>query len=122
LHVVVGEAGAALAQLHGDRLKLAPAVHDDAEPERHGPRAAEAARRDERHVTRALAQQLLRPPTNPAFVRNQAAASSGRKPDIECRMLVLGAGPGGYTAAFRAADLGLDTVLVERYPHHRRDN
>jgi dihydrolipoamide dehydrogenase len=46
----------------------------------------------------------------------QTAASSGRKPDIECRILVLGAGPGGYTAAFRAADLGLDTVLVERYP------
>jgi dihydrolipoamide dehydrogenase len=45
----------------------------------------------------------------------QAAASSGRKADLECRMLVLGAGPGGYTAAFRAADLGLDTVLVERY-------
>ena len=30
-------------------------------------------------------------------------------------MLVLGAGPGGYSAAFRAADLGMDTVLVERY-------
>jgi dihydrolipoamide dehydrogenase len=45
-----------------------------------------------------------------------AAAASGRQADIECRMLVLGAGPGGYTAAFRAADLGLDTVLVERYP------
>jgi dihydrolipoamide dehydrogenase len=45
-----------------------------------------------------------------------ATASTGRKPDIECRMLVLGAGPGGYTAAFRSADLGLDTVLVERYP------
>jgi dihydrolipoamide dehydrogenase len=44
------------------------------------------------------------------------APASARKPDIECRMLVLGAGPGGYTAAFRAADLGLDTVLVERYP------
>lgn len=44
-----------------------------------------------------------------------AAASSGRKADVECRMLVLGAGPGGYTAAFRSADLGLDTVLVERY-------
>ncbi|HZX79535.1 MAG TPA: dihydrolipoyl dehydrogenase [Lysobacter sp.] len=43
------------------------------------------------------------------------AAPSGRKADVECRMLVLGAGPGGYTAAFRAADLGLDTVLVERY-------
>ena len=35
--------------------------------------------------------------------------------DIECEMLVLGAGPGGYSAAFRAADLGLKTVLVERY-------
>ncbi|HEY0661826.1 MAG TPA: dihydrolipoyl dehydrogenase [Lysobacter sp.] len=45
----------------------------------------------------------------------QAASASGRKADVECRMLVLGAGPGGYTAAFRAADLGLDTVLVERY-------
>ena len=44
-----------------------------------------------------------------------AAAASGRKADLECRMLVLGSGPGGYTAAFRAADLGLDTVLVERY-------
>src|SRR5574341_1183245 len=36
--------------------------------------------------------------------------------DIECEMLVLGAGPGGYSAAFRAADLGMKTVLVERYP------
>jgi dihydrolipoamide dehydrogenase len=36
--------------------------------------------------------------------------------DLECDMLVLGAGPGGYSAAFRAADLGLKTVLVERYP------
>jgi dihydrolipoamide dehydrogenase len=45
----------------------------------------------------------------------QAAATSGRKADIECAMVVLGAGPGGYTAAFRSADLGLDTVLVERY-------
>ena len=44
-----------------------------------------------------------------------AASGTGRKADIECRMLVLGAGPGGYTAAFRSADLGVDTVLVERY-------
>jgi dihydrolipoamide dehydrogenase len=36
--------------------------------------------------------------------------------DLECDMLVLGAGPGGYSAAFRAADLGLKVVLVERYP------
>ena len=35
--------------------------------------------------------------------------------DLACEMLVLGAGPGGYSAAFRAADLGMDVVLVERY-------
>ncbi len=35
--------------------------------------------------------------------------------DETCQVLVLGAGPGGYTAAFRAADLGLDVVLVERH-------
>jgi len=57
-----------------------------------------------------------RAPAEPAAPTPQAAASSGRKADVECRIVVLGAGPGGYTAAFRAADLDLDTVLVERYP------
>lgn len=63
------------------------------------------------------------PPTSPAAAFEdkarptaaQGARATGRKPDMECRMLVLGSGPGGYSAAFRAADLGLDTVLVERY-------
>jgi dihydrolipoamide dehydrogenase len=45
----------------------------------------------------------------------KAASDSGRKADIECQLVVLGSGPGGYTAAFRGADIGLDTVLVERY-------
>ena len=44
-----------------------------------------------------------------------AAASFGGSADFECDVLVLGAGPGGYSAAFRAADLGLNVVLVERY-------
>ena len=44
----------------------------------------------------------------------QAGTFDG-KADVECEMLVLGAGPGGYSAAFRAADLGLKTVIVERY-------
>ncbi|MBP9063720.1 MAG: FAD-dependent oxidoreductase, partial [Aquabacterium sp.] len=35
--------------------------------------------------------------------------------DVECDVLVLGGGPGGYSAAFRAADLGLNAVIVERY-------
>ena len=43
------------------------------------------------------------------------ALGTGKPADIECRIVVIGSGPGGYTAAFRAADLGLDTVLVERY-------
>ena len=45
-----------------------------------------------------------------------APAYAGQ-PDIECDTLVLGAGPGGYTAAFRAADLGQKVVMVERYPN-----
>ncbi|NPT60760.1 dihydrolipoyl dehydrogenase [Paraburkholderia elongata] len=44
----------------------------------------------------------------------QAGSFSGSA-DIECDMLVLGSGPGGYSAAFRSADLGMKTVLVERY-------
>jgi dihydrolipoamide dehydrogenase len=36
--------------------------------------------------------------------------------ELDCDVVVLGAGPGGYSAAFRAADLGLKTVIVERYP------
>ncbi len=45
----------------------------------------------------------------------QAAAPSGRKADFECQLAVLGSGPGGYTAAFRAADLDQNVVLIERY-------
>jgi dihydrolipoamide dehydrogenase len=44
----------------------------------------------------------------------QAGSYSGAV-DHECEMLVLGAGPGGYSAAFRSADLGMNTILVERY-------
>jgi dihydrolipoamide dehydrogenase len=44
-----------------------------------------------------------------------ASNPTGRKPDLECALVVLGSGPGGYSAAFRAADLGMDVVLVERY-------
>ncbi|HEY5791312.1 MAG TPA: dihydrolipoyl dehydrogenase [Gammaproteobacteria bacterium] len=55
-------------------------------------------------------------PAAPAATAPAAAAPSGAAADHSCQVLVLGAGPGGYTAAFRAADLGLDVVLVERYP------
>ncbi len=51
------------------------------------------------------------PSAHPAAV----APYAGPKGDIHAEVVVLGAGPGGYTAAFRAADLGLKTVLIERY-------
>nr|MCU0808781.1 FAD-dependent oxidoreductase [Candidatus Contendobacter sp.] len=50
-----------------------------------------------------------------APVAAPAAGAYAGSVDVECEMLVLGAGPGGYSAAFRSADLGMKTVLVERY-------
>ena len=44
-----------------------------------------------------------------------AAGTYAGKADIECDMMVLGSGPGGYSAAFRSADLGMRTVIIERY-------
>ncbi|KQO29182.1 dihydrolipoamide dehydrogenase [Acidovorax sp. Leaf84] len=43
------------------------------------------------------------------------ASSFGGTADLDCDVVVLGGGPGGYSAAFRAADLGLKVVIVERY-------
>jgi dihydrolipoamide dehydrogenase len=65
----------------------------------------------------AAAPQASSAPTPSAKpVRGPAPAAAWQgKADLECDMLVLGSGPGGYSAAFRAADLGLKTVLVERY-------
>ena len=48
-------------------------------------------------------------------------ADDGVGADLSCDLLVLGGGPGGYSAAFRAADLGLKVVLVERYEMCIRD-
>src|SRR5688572_5653477 len=63
----------------------------------------------------------IRAPEPPAPARKPPEAPGAAPPppstgaDVECDVLVLGAGPGGYSAAFRAADLGMKTVLVERY-------
>jgi dihydrolipoamide dehydrogenase len=45
-----------------------------------------------------------------------AAPRTAEKADLQVDVVVLGAGPGGYTAAFRAADLGKKVALIERYP------
>jgi dihydrolipoamide dehydrogenase len=55
-------------------------------------------------------------PASPAAATAPGAATYSGTADIECEMLVIGAGPGGYSAAFRSADLGMKTVLIERYP------
>ena len=55
-------------------------------------------------------------PSAPAKVSTASTPSYSGAADLSCDMVVLGSGPGGYSAAFRAADLGMNTVLVERYP------
>ncbi len=56
------------------------------------------------------------PAPAPAAAAPAPAGSYSGKVDVEVDLVVLGSGPGGYAAAFRAADLGLSVALVERYP------
>jgi dihydrolipoamide dehydrogenase len=65
----------------------------------------------------APAPSAAAPATAPAAAPSapRPAGSYSGGVDLECDMLVLGAGPGGYSAAFRAADIGMKTVIVERY-------
>ena len=89
--------GTVIALVEASEGAAAPAPKAEA-PKAEAPRAAEAPKAAEVSKTPAP----------------QAGSFSGSA-DIECDMLVLGAGPGGYSAAFRSADLGMKTVLVERY-------
>ena len=66
-------------------------------------------------ATPASASAAKAPATAPTAAPIPNAATFSGKADVECEVLVLGAGPGGYSAAFRSADLGMKTVLVERY-------
>ncbi|KLD78438.1 dihydrolipoyl dehydrogenase [Xanthomonas hyacinthi] len=77
------------------------------------PAAAPAAAKADAPASKPPVAPSHRAPAEPPA--RKPALASGKPADIECKMVVLGAGPGGYTAAFRAADLGLDTVLIERY-------
>jgi dihydrolipoamide dehydrogenase len=101
----------------GSLIALLEPAGQGAGPAPDGPRASDAAsgaatRSPEPHAAHPAGGSAGAPP---AAVPAPAGAFAGT-PDLSCAMLVLGAGPGGYSAAFRAADLGLDTVLVERYP------
>ena len=64
-------------------------------------------------VAAAPAAAVEAPKATPVIA--PVAGSYAGQVDHECEMLVLGAGPGGYSAAFRSADLGMSTIIVERY-------
>jgi dihydrolipoamide dehydrogenase len=64
----------------------------------------------------AAAPEKPRPAATPEQAKPATPAPVQSASKFDCDMLVLGSGPGGYSAAFRAADLGLKTILVERYP------
>jgi dihydrolipoamide dehydrogenase len=64
----------------------------------------------------APAEEKAPPAEAKAAPAPKASPSPPPTGDVHAEVLVLGSGPGGYTAAFRAADLGKKTVLVERYP------
>jgi len=59
-------------------------------------------------------KEAAAPPSRPAAAPAAPPVPAARG-DFDCDVVVIGSGPGGYSAAFRAADLGLRTVLVERY-------
>ena len=94
----------------GDKVSEGSVLLTLETPEAGAAKAAPAAGAKPAAATQAPPKE----PPRPAPAASPAGAYSG-KADIECQMVVLGSGPGGYSAAFRSADLGMKTVLVERY-------
>lgn len=82
-----------------------------------GQRTADSGREEQAAVERAPAASTESsvppavPDSSPSAVRRPSVTSS-----YDFDVVVLGSGPGGYTAAFRAADLGMKTALIERWP------
>jgi dihydrolipoamide dehydrogenase len=76
-----------------------------------------AVRIDESRVTSAPIESLPKSEISLDETESRPEpTTTSEAADFEVDLVVIGSGPGGYTAAFRAADLGLDTVLVERDP------
>jgi len=98
LHIKIGDKvaeGSLLLELVADAADVAPASATTSPP--------------------IAAPILASAPVISSNIPSGASSNFSDKVDIECDMMVLGAGPGGYSAAFRSADLGMNTVLVERY-------
>ena len=71
---------------------------------------------EESIATRVMTEAEIASATGGAEAPSAAPAPSEGDATHSTDLVVIGAGPGGYTAAFRAADLGLDVILIERYP------
>ena len=94
---VVNE-GTVVLSLEAEGASAAPAANaEDAKPTSQSPVSAPASA------------------TAPVSAAVPATSAHAGAVDMECDLLVLGAGPGGYSAAFRAADLGMKTVIIERF-------
>ncbi len=94
---VVNE-GTVVLSLEAEGASAAPAANaEDAKPTSQSPVSAPASA------------------TAPVSAAVPATSAYAGAVDMECDLLVLGAGPGGYSAAFRAADLGMKTVIIERF-------
>ncbi len=79
--------------------------------------AADAPEAEPEEVrTQVMTRDEIATATRNAGTSRGAARESADDASHRAGLVVLGAGPGGYTAAFRAADLGLDVILVERWP------
>ena len=114
--------GSVILSLDAEAPSSAPVGEGSGEGGRAAPAAPSLAVRapaDTPEPLAGLAAGGSNAPTRPQPSRggreSETAAQFSGAVDLECDLLVLGAGPGGYSAAFRGADLGLKVVLVERY-------
>ena len=110
LHVAIGDTvseGSMVASIEpGSGGSSEPAPHDPQQPAATQPQAEPAPEPEE--------------PASPAAPLMAASAEQSTElppADIQAEVVVIGSGPGGYTAAFRAADLGKQVVLIERFPN-----
>ena len=76
---------------------------------------AEASSAAQTEAPKAETPQAEAAPATPVSQPAPTPAAPQGDNDVTCEVVVLGSGPGGYTAAFRAADLGKKVVLIERY-------
>jgi dihydrolipoamide dehydrogenase len=109
MQIEVGAAGGAATSSTAAPSAPAPS------PSASGPAAAPSVATQTATSASAEAPTSAPALTSAASKPVAAIAPYAGKVDTKCDLLVLGAGPGGYSAAFRAADLGLNVVLVERY-------